>query len=77
MRSTLTSKAKAGTDIGVSTLLLLPTLGVSGVGLAYIRRTVDIARRKVKVAKVEIKRRTTLGGFLAPPCAISSEKTSP
>ncbi|KAK4631221.1 hypothetical protein CLAFUW4_02639 [Fulvia fulva] len=56
-RSTLTSKVKAGTGIGVSTLLLLPTLGVSGVGLAYSSRAVDIARRKVKAAKEEIKRR--------------------
>lgn len=56
-RSTLQSKMLAGTGIGISSLLLLPTLGISTLGLAYSSRAVNIARRKLEIAQAELERR--------------------
>lgn len=51
------TKVSSSTGIGFSSLMLLPTMGVSTLSLMANGRTLDIARRKRKVIDAEARRR--------------------
>lgn len=51
------TKVSSGCGVAFSGLMLLPTLGVSTLGLWVSGRTLDIARRKEKIIDEEVARR--------------------